>query len=104
MANHAPATLALRARRASDPPGPVIGEMVRPAPGDGESPDARSTTVSNYLLKLYVTGQTPRTEKAIANLRRICEEDLHGRYELQIIDVLEDPQLAEDAKILATPR
>jgi circadian clock protein KaiB len=59
--------------------------------------------VSDYLLKLYVTGQSPRTEKAIANLRRICEEDLHGRYELQIIDVLENPQLAEDAKILATP-
>jgi circadian clock protein KaiB len=59
--------------------------------------------VSDYLLKLYVTGQSPRTEQAIANLRRICEEDLHGRYELQIIDVLEDPQLAEDAKILATP-
>ena len=59
--------------------------------------------VSDYMLKLYVTGQSPRTEKAIANLRRICEEDLHGRYELQIIDVLENPQLAEDAKILATP-
>jgi circadian clock protein KaiB len=50
-----------------------------------------------------VTGKTPRTEKAIANLRRICEEDLHGQYELQIIDVIEHPQLAEDEKILATP-
>ena len=50
-----------------------------------------------------MTGKTPRTEKAIANLRRICEEDLHGQYELQIIDVLEHPQLAEDEKILATP-
>jgi circadian clock protein KaiB len=60
-------------------------------------------TLSNYLLKLYVTGKTPRTEKAIANLRRICEEDLHGQYELQIIDVLQNPQLAEDEKILATP-
>lgn len=59
--------------------------------------------VSKYLLKLYVTGRTPRAEKAIANLRRICEEDLHGQYELQIIDVLEHPQLAEDEKILATP-
>jgi circadian clock protein KaiB len=59
--------------------------------------------VSTYLLKLYVTGKTPRAEKAIANLRRICEEDLHGRYELHIIDVLENPELAEDAKILATP-
>ena len=59
--------------------------------------------LSSYLLKLYVTGKTPRTEKAIANLRRICEEDLHGQYELQIIDVLQNPQLAEDEKILATP-
>lgn len=60
-------------------------------------------TLSKYLLKLYVTGQTPRAERAIANLRRICEEDLGGQYELQIIDVLEHPQLAEDEKILATP-
>ena len=58
---------------------------------------------SSYILKLYVTGKTPRTERAVANLRRICNEDLRGKYELQIIDVLENPQLAEDAKILATP-
>ena len=50
-----------------------------------------------------MTGQTPRAERAIANLRRICEEDLGGQYELQIIDVLEHPQLADDEKILATP-
>jgi circadian clock protein KaiB len=50
-----------------------------------------------------VTGKTPRAELAIANLRRICEEELEGRYELQIIDVTEEPQLAEDEKILATP-
>jgi circadian clock protein KaiB len=59
--------------------------------------------LSNYLLKLYVTGKSPRAETAIANLRRICEEELAGEYELQIIDVLEHPQLAEDEKILATP-
>jgi circadian clock protein KaiB len=59
--------------------------------------------VADYLLKLYVTGRTPRSEKAIANLRRICDEELHGQYEMQIIDVLEHPQLAEDEKILATP-
>ena len=40
---------------------------------------------------------------AIANLRRICEEELEGRYDLEIIDVLEQPQAAEDARILATP-
>ena len=59
--------------------------------------------MSRYLLKLYVTGRTPRSEKAIANLRRICDEELHGQYEMQIVDVLEHPQLAEDEKILATP-
>jgi circadian clock protein KaiB len=59
--------------------------------------------VATYLLKLYVTGRTPRSEKAIANLRRICNEELHGQYEMQIVDVLEHPQLAEDEKILATP-
>ena len=55
------------------------------------------------ILKLYVTGQTPRSKRAIANMRRICEEDLKGNYELIVIDVLERPQLAEDEKIIATP-
>jgi circadian clock protein KaiB len=56
-----------------------------------------------YLLKLYVTGSSPRTSAAISNLQRICDEELEGRYKLEIIDVLEFPQVAEDEKILATP-
>jgi circadian clock protein KaiB len=64
---------------------------------------AKEPTLSKFLLKLYVTGKTPRAEMAIANLRRICEEELQGRYELEIIDVIEHPQRAEDEKILATP-
>ena len=56
-----------------------------------------------FVLKLYVTGQTPRSQLAILNLRRICEEELGGSYEMAVIDVLERPQLAEDEKILATP-
>lgn len=66
-------------------------------------PYCKERNLSNYLLKLYVTGKTPRAEKAIANLRRICREELQGQYQLEIIDVLEHPQLAEDEKILATP-
>jgi circadian clock protein KaiB len=54
-------------------------------------------------LKLYVTGSSPRTIRAVENLRRICEQELDGRYQLEIIDVLEHPQVAEDEKILATP-
>jgi circadian clock protein KaiB len=55
------------------------------------------------LLKLYITGMTPRAQLAIANLKRICEADLAGQYALEIIDVLEHPELAEQDKILATP-
>ena len=54
-------------------------------------------------MKLYVTGTSPRAELAIANLRRICEEDLRGQYALEIIDVLEQPDVAETDRILATP-
>lgn len=50
-----------------------------------------------------MTGASSRTGTAIANLRRICEQELEGQYELEIIDVLEFPDLAEDEKILATP-
>jgi circadian clock protein KaiB len=56
-----------------------------------------------YVLKLYVTGSNPRAELAVLNLRRICDQELAGKYDLEIIDVLENPQLAEDEKILATP-
>lgn len=56
-----------------------------------------------YLLRLFITGKTAKSEQCIANLRKICEKDLNGEYKLEIIDVLEHPQLAEDEKILATP-
>ena len=57
----------------------------------------------NYILKLYISGNSPRAQAAIANLKRICEEDLAGRYSLEIVDVLENPGAAETDKILATP-
>ena len=58
---------------------------------------------NNHILRLYVMGRTPRSQRAIANIQRICEEELQGRYQLEVIDVLERPQLAEDEKVLATP-
>jgi circadian clock protein KaiB len=61
------------------------------------------TETHKYLLKLYITGHTLRSERAIKNLRRICEEELDGKYEMRVNDILEQPQLAEDEKILATP-
>jgi circadian clock protein KaiB len=57
--------------------------------------------MDKYLLKLYVTGRTPRSQQAIDNLRSLIADN--ERYELEIIDVLEEPEKAEAHKVLATP-
>lgn len=58
---------------------------------------------AHFILKLYITGRTTRSETAIRSLQRLCEEDLEGQYELVIVDVLEQPEEAEKGHILATP-
>jgi circadian clock protein KaiB len=71
-------------------------------PPKREPTDAKDGKVE-YDLRLYVAGQTPRSLQAFANLRRICEEHLSGRYRIEIIDLLEKPQLAKGDQILAIP-
>jgi len=56
-----------------------------------------------YVLKLYVTGETPRSRAALKNLENILDENYKGVYSVKVIDVIKHPQLAEDDKILATP-
>jgi len=56
-----------------------------------------------WMLRLYVAGQTPRSIAAFANLKRICEEHLAGKYRIEVIDLLENPKLAEGDQILAIP-
>jgi len=56
-----------------------------------------------YSLRLYVAGQTPKSVLALRNLKHICEEHLNGRYEIEMIDLLENPQLARGDQILAVP-
>lgn len=56
-----------------------------------------------FRLRLYVAGQTPKSVSAFANLKKICEEHLQGRYELEIIDLIENPGLARGDQILAVP-
>ncbi len=56
-----------------------------------------------WILRLYVAGQTPKSLTAFANLKRICEEHLAGQYRIEIIDLLENPQLATGDQILASP-
>jgi circadian clock protein KaiB len=57
----------------------------------------------HYVLRLYVTGMTPRSVRAIANVKTICEEHLKGRYELEVTDLYQRPQLAEGEQIIAAP-
>ena len=56
-----------------------------------------------YVLKLYVTGVTPRSQAALKNIKKILSEAYKGAYSLKVIDVVKHPKLAEDDKILATP-
>lgn len=56
-----------------------------------------------YSLRLYVAGQTPKSVLAFTNLKQICEQHLSGRYEIEIVDLLENPQLARGDQILAVP-
>jgi circadian clock protein KaiB len=56
-----------------------------------------------YTLRLYIAGKTPKSVAALANLKEICEEHLAGRYKLQVVDLLENPQLARGDQILAIP-
>ncbi|MGH7971856.1 MAG: circadian clock KaiB family protein, partial [Limisphaerales bacterium] len=53
--------------------------------------------------RLYVTGATPRSTRAVTNLRRLCEEHLPGRYELEVIDIYQQPGLAAKGQIIAAP-
>lgn len=56
-----------------------------------------------YILRLYVAGQTKKSLTAFANLKKICEEHLEGRYRIEIVNLLENPQLAKGDQILAVP-
>ena len=56
-----------------------------------------------WTLRLYVAGQTPRSLAALANLKRLCEEHLASRYEIEVIDLVQNPQLARGDQILAIP-
>lgn len=63
----------------------------------------RKEKLQKYILKLYITGATPRSIKAIMNIRKVCEEYLKGRYELEIIDIFQQPVLAKGEQIIAAP-
>ena len=86
--------------------------MTRPATARGQKAGATKTLpsaaktvvrVSRYLLRLYVTGTTAGSIRAIQQVRRVCDEHLEGRYDLEVIDIYQLPALAKNDQIIATP-
>jgi len=56
-----------------------------------------------YILRLYITGFSPRSARAISNIRKICDEHLEGRHDLEVVDISQQPALAQSEQILAAP-
>ena len=69
------------------------------ATGDGEDLSDQHP----WLLRLYVAGRSPKCVTALANLKRFCEEHMAGQYDIEVIDLLENPRLAKDDQIIAIP-
>lgn len=64
---------------------------------------AAARTTGRYVLRLYVTGTTPHSTRAIVNIRKLCEQHLQGRYDLEVVDIAQNPSLAEGHQIIAAP-
>ena len=84
---------------ARDPEVPPDAGSV-PATGDRAT---AAPAADRYVLRMYVTGMTPRSTQAIKNLQAICDEYLDGRYELDVIDIYQQPVLAKGEQIVAAP-
>jgi circadian clock protein KaiB len=64
---------------------------------------AKASRPARYMLRLFTSGTTPRSTKALRNLREICESNLKGRYELEVIDIYQEPGRATESDIIAAP-
>ncbi len=64
---------------------------------------AAQPPAEHYLLRLFVTGTTPRSARAIQNIRAICDDKLHGRYDLEVVDIYQHPEQARPDQIVVTP-
>lgn len=60
-------------------------------------------TTERYVLRLFVTGLTARSARAIRNVREICDEHLEGRYDLEVVDLYQQPVLAREEQVIAAP-
>jgi len=83
--------------------GPAVKRKRTDDPARALARAAAQQPHTRYVLKLYVAGLTPRSAAAIRSVTAVCEEHLHGRYELEIIDLYQRPTLAQGEQILAAP-
>jgi circadian clock protein KaiB len=68
-----------------------------------KNPPKKSSPAGKYVLRLYVSGSTSKSALAIENIKRICEQHLKNRYDLEVIDIYQQPSLARDEQIVAVP-
>lgn len=79
------------------------GEDIVATDMEQEAQTPPQTERAQWLLRLYVAGQTPKSIAAFANLKRICETHLKGQYEIEVVDLLVNPKLAQGDQIVAVP-
>lgn len=87
-------------------PTPSKAKSAKATTGRARPPKPRgraARSAEQWQLRLYIAGQTPRAVAALANLKRICATHLDGRYSLEVVDLLENPRLAQEDQILAIP-
>src|SRR5581483_731924 len=83
--------------------GPKPAQQTEPAESEQAMSRKQSKPAAEYELRLYVAGQNARSIAALANLKKVCDTHLNGRYSVEVIDLLEKPQLAKGDQILAVP-
>ena len=93
------------ARKSPPPSKPRGGRATaaKPKAAKRARSSARAKPPATMLLRLYIAGTSVRSTRAIQNARKICDEHLPGRYQLEVIDILQQPALAKDHQILAVP-
>ena len=94
-----PAARARHPKSAATNTKPAKGKSAKAQPTSAKAGDGKES----WNLRLYVAGQTPRSVTAFSNLKRLCEERLAGRYKIEVIDLVKQPQLAQGDQIIAIP-
>jgi circadian clock protein KaiB len=82
---------------------PQKPKVTKPSATEAMEQALEQRNEEKYILKLYITGMTPRSQQALRNIEKICREHLADRFELQVIDIYQQPTLAKDDQIIAVP-